>query len=98
MSIPDDLKHQIEIFRRSGRVAILDADSFAEPSWVSLFLGLGCWPQRHDPLLAQVDEQALRTHFERLRTAISRTVDDMPDHGAFIEKHVRAAPMEMAKS
>ncbi|MFG6486147.1 tryptophan halogenase family protein [Roseateles sp. BYS78W] len=97
MSIPDTLNHQIELFRRSGRVAILDPDSFAEPSWVSLFLGLGCWPERHDPLLAQVDAQALREHFQRLRAAISQTVDGMPDHGAFIDKHVKAAPMEMAK-
>jgi len=97
MPIPDTLNHQIELFRRSGRVAILDPDSFAEPSWVSLFLGLGVWPERGDPLLRQVDEQVLRTHFQRLRTAIAKTVDDMPDHGAFIDKHVRAAPLEMAK-
>jgi tryptophan halogenase len=96
MAIPDALNHQIELFRRSGRVAILDPDSFAEPSWVSLFLGLGCWPTHHDPLLRQVDEQALRGHFQRLRTAISKTVDDMPDHGAFIDRHVRAATMEVA--
>ena len=90
MPIPDTLTHQIELFRRSGRVAILDPDSFAEPSWISLLLGLDCWPERVDPLLAQVDEQALRTHFQRLRTAISKTVDGMPDHAAFIERHVRA--------
>ncbi|MFN3859898.1 MAG: tryptophan halogenase family protein [Roseateles sp.] len=94
MSIPDALRHQIELFRNSGRVAILDPDSFAEPSWVSLFLGLGLWPERHDPLLNQIDEQALRAHFQRLRQAISATVDAMPDHAAFIDRHVRAAPME----
>ncbi|MFG6429700.1 tryptophan halogenase family protein [Roseateles sp. LYH14W] len=95
MPIPDDLTHQIEIFRRSGRVAILDPDSFAEPSWVSLFLGLGLWPERHDPLLAQIDEQVLRGHFAQLRTAIAKTVDAMPDHGAFINRHAKAPAMEM---
>jgi len=90
MPIPDALNHQIELFRRNGRVAILDPDGFTEPSWVSIFLGLGLWPERDDPLLQQVDEQALRTHFQRLRTAISLTVDAMPDHAAFIEKHIRA--------
>ena len=90
MPIPDALHHQIELFRRNGRVAILDPDGFTEPSWVSIFLGLGLWPERDDPLLQQVDEQALRTHFQRLRTAISLTVDAMPDHAAFIEKHIRS--------
>ncbi|MCE4556650.1 tryptophan halogenase family protein [Roseateles cellulosilyticus] len=94
MSIPDALEHQIETFRRSGRVAILDPDSFSEPSWVSLFLGLGCRPERHDPLLRQVDDQALLGHFERLRHAIAATVSDMPDHAAFIERHVCAEPLE----
>jgi len=97
MPIPDALQHQIELFRSSGRVAILDPDSFAEPSWVSLFLGLGLWPEREDPLLAQVEEPGLRTHFERLHTAISRTVESMPDHAAFIDRHARAAPVSMAK-
>lgn len=97
MSIPDALQHQIEIFRHSGRVSILDADSFAEPSWVSLFLGLGLWPKRYDPLLGQVGEQALREHFGRLREAISRTVDAMPDHAAFIEQHVKAPAMKVTQ-
>ncbi|MFG6413630.1 tryptophan halogenase family protein [Roseateles sp. DC23W] len=97
MSIPDTLNHQIELFRRSGRVTILDPDGFAEPSWVSLLLGLDCWPQRLDPLLQQVDERALRTHFERLRQAISQTVDGMPDHGAFIDRYVRAEPLQRAR-
>jgi Tryptophan halogenase len=98
MPIPDTLNHQIELFRRSGRIAILDPDSFAEPSWVSIFLGLGVWPERDDPLLRQVDEQALRLHFQRLRTAIARTVDDIPDHGAFIDRHVRASVTGAARS
>ncbi|MCE4556651.1 tryptophan halogenase family protein [Roseateles cellulosilyticus] len=84
MSIPETLAHQMAIFRRNGRVAILDRDSFGEDSWLSLFLGLGLTPEGLDPLLAQVDDALLRQHFQRLHVAIAQTVEGMPDHAAYL--------------
>ncbi|KQW49749.1 MULTISPECIES: tryptophan halogenase family protein [unclassified Roseateles] len=92
MPIPDNLAHQIELFRTTGRVAILDRDSFAEPSWVSLFLGLGLTPEGYDPFVDHVDAQALLQHFVRLRQAIAQTVNGMPAHADYIASHVKAAP------
>jgi len=88
MPIPDTLAHQMDNFRRNGRVVILDRDSFGEDSWYSLYLGLGMKPEAQDPLLAQVDEATLREHFKRLHMAIARTVDGMPDHGAYMARLV----------
>ncbi|HEY0954737.1 MAG TPA: tryptophan halogenase family protein [Roseateles sp.] len=90
MPIPDNLAHQIELFRTTGRVAIFDRDSFAEPSWVSLFLGLGLKPEAYDPFVDLVDEAALVQHFARLRQAIAQTVAGMPDHADYISRHVKA--------
>ncbi len=92
MKLPDTLAHQIELFRGTGRVMVNDPESFLEPSWVSIYLGLGLKPERLDPFVEQVDEHALRTHFLRLRQAIAGTVAAMPDHAAYIERHVKAAP------
>ena len=93
MPIPDNLAHQIELFRESGRVAIFDAESFAEPSWVSLFLGLGLRPASLDPFIDHIAPEALLQHFVRLRQAIHQTVAGVPDHGDYISRHVRAAPL-----
>jgi glycine/D-amino acid oxidase-like deaminating enzyme len=93
MPIPDTLAHQIELFRESGRVAIFDPDGFAEPSWVSLFLGLGLRPAGHDPFVDHIDPQALLQHFARLRQAIQHTVGGMPVHADYIARHVKAAPL-----
>ena len=93
MTIPDTLAHQIELYRDSGRVVILDPDSFAEPSWISIMFGQGLQPRAHDPFVELVDEQMLRTHFARLRQAIAGTVAGVPDHGAFIERHAKAEPL-----
>ncbi|MFH7042428.1 tryptophan halogenase family protein [Paucibacter sp. JuS9] len=92
MPIPDSLRHQIELFRSSGRVAILDPEGFAEPSWVSIFLGLGLTPEAGDPLVERIDETQLRQHFQRQRSAVAQTVAAMPDHGDYIDRHVRAEP------
>ena len=92
MPIPDTLAHQIELFRASGRVTILDPGGFTEPSWVSLFLGLGLQPESYDPFVDHIDTAALLQHFVRLRQAIQQTVSGMPDHGDYIARHVKAPP------
>ena len=96
MPIPDTLRHQIELFRSSARVAIYDPDSFSEPSWVSLFLGLGLMPQAYDPFVDMIDEGQLHTHFARVRAAIAHTVAAMPDHTDYIARHVRADPLPVS--
>jgi Tryptophan halogenase len=88
MPIPDTLAQQIELFHSSGRVRVLDPNGFQEPSWVSIYFGLGLLPERHDPFVDQVDEAALRTHFTRLRAAIAQTAAAMPQHGDYIQRAV----------
>jgi tryptophan halogenase len=90
MPVSDALQHQIELFRSSGRVAILNPDGFQEPSMISIMLGLGVMPQAHDPFVELIDEAPLRTHFARLRAAIAQTVAGMPDHADYIARHVLA--------
>jgi hypothetical protein len=93
MPIPETLAHQLEVYRESGRVVILDRDSFAEPSWISILHGQGLQPLALDPFTDLVDEQMLRTHLARVRQAIAGTVAGMPDHAAFIERYAKAAPV-----
>ena len=71
----------------AGRVAIFDPGGFAEPSWVSLFLGLGLQPEAYDPFIDHIDPQALLQHFVRLRRAIAETAAGMPEHADYIRRH-----------
>jgi tryptophan halogenase len=90
MQIPDALAHQIEMFRETGRVAILDPDGFAEPSFVAMLLGLGVVPKRYDAFADQVDLRQLHGHFAGLRDLIAQAVARTPDHGAYIDSQVKA--------
>jgi tryptophan halogenase len=93
MPIPESLQHQIELFRSSGRVVILDPNGFAEVSFLSILMGMGVKPQSYDPLVDGVDEKLLLQHFQRLHGAIKNTVAAMPDHADFIARNVRAEPL-----
>jgi hypothetical protein len=90
MAIPDSLHHQIELFRATGRVAIIDRAGFAEPSYVAMMMGLGVTPKRYDPLADRVDIRAAHGHFAALRDMIAQTVARMPDHGAYAASQAAA--------
>ena len=93
MPIPDALRHQIELFRESGRVVVYDQDGFRAPSLISILLGLGVVPKTYDPFVDLIDLKQLSVHFARVRDAINGTVNAMPDHAAYIARHVAAAPV-----
>ncbi len=90
-TVSDALRHQIEIFRECGRIVVLDPDGFTEPSWISLFFGLGLVPQSYDPFVDRIDIDQLREHFGRIHQAIRHTAASAPSHDDYIAQHCRAA-------
>ncbi len=89
-TVSDTLQHQIEIFRESGRIVVLDPDGFTEPSWISLFFGLGLIPNSYDPFVDMIDIGQLRDHFLRIREVIRQTAAAVPGHADYIARHCRA--------
>jgi hypothetical protein len=87
VTVSDELQHQIDMFRATGRVIVLDPDGFAEPSWVSLFLGLGLMPESHDPFIDQIAPPQLREHFMRIRQLIAQMAQAVPPHKDYIARH-----------
>jgi len=91
MPIPDSLAHQIELFRETGRITILDPDGFAEPSFVAMLLGLGVVPKRYDPFIDLLDVRQLHGHFAGLRDMIAQLAARAPDHGAYLAAQAAGA-------
>jgi tryptophan halogenase len=90
MAIPEGLSHQIELFKAGGVVALYDSGAFAEPSWVSLYFGLGLFPRRHDPMADLIEEAALNRELQRRARIVAGAAQSLPMHGAFIDKYCRA--------
>jgi tryptophan halogenase len=90
MPIPDTLKHQIELFRETGHVAIYDPQGFSASSYFSILMGLGVVPKADDPLIDALQFDQLLGHFATRREFINKMVNAMPDHGLYISRHCKA--------
>lgn len=87
MPLPDTLAHKLELWTATGRVPLLAEESYQEPSWTAIFLGLGVIPRRHDPLVDQLDQQQLQRLMETRRTALAAMAERLPRHDAYIARH-----------
>ncbi len=91
MPIPESLRHQIELFKATGVVGLQDSGSFAEPSWISIFFGLGIFPRRHDPMADLIEESAVSHELTRRARIVAGAAHSLPRHAAFIDTYCRAA-------
>ena len=93
MPIPDTLAQQIDSFRHTGSVPIFDRESFLEPSFVAMLMGLGIMPKSFDQAASKLDLRVVHGHFASLRDAIADMVQSMPTHNRFIDEQVAAPPV-----
>jgi tryptophan halogenase len=86
MPVPDALAYRINLFRSSGRVCFHDRDLFVESNWLSVLIGQGIWPRRHDPLADLLPLDSVRGQMERMVKLIRDTAEAMPTHEQFIAR------------
>jgi len=90
MSIPESLAYRMKLFAASGRVAFEDRELFVESNWLSVLLGQGIVPARHDPLADLVPLAETRRRLAELKALITGTAAAMPSHETFIATHCAA--------
>jgi tryptophan 7-halogenase len=90
LGIPNTLHAKIELFRRCGRIAMLDDEHFGEDSWLALYLGQNLDPQDYDPLADVLDAAEVKAALSRMRSMIAEGVERLPTHANYIEKHCSA--------
>ena len=82
--IPDSLAYKMALFRERGAVVGYKDGFFLEPSWLAVYLGQNIMPDGHDPLVAASDPARTAKIMADLSSAVTRTVDAMPTHAAFL--------------
>jgi tryptophan halogenase len=100
MSIPDTLRHKIELFRTASRVFRYEEELFSRPSWVAVLLGQNIVPRQCDPIVASLPHAAVRESLESMRLAMIQAARSMPTHEEFIRRYCSsgAGPSPMAAS
>jgi tryptophan 7-halogenase len=86
MSVSDELKSNIDLFRANGQFFRNGEELFGLTSWVEVMLGQGIYPQTYHPAVdwvSNADMLALVSHVEKV---IASNVQLMPQHEDFIER------------
>jgi tryptophan halogenase len=94
MGIPDSLRHKLHVWNASGQIALEDAESYMEPSWVAILLGNGAVPVHYSVLADLHPLEQIGTGMKLRREEIVHSAQAVTSHRDFIEHHCRAEPVE----
>jgi tryptophan halogenase len=92
MSVPETLRHKIDVWTSSARVPLYSEESYQEPSWVSIFIGQHLYPKRYDPFIDNIDVTRLTQAMRQRRDGIRRLAQSLPAHREYIARQGAAAP------
>ena len=92
MSIPETLRHKMELFQSQGRLLNEAEGLFAQGSWFQVMHGQGLRPRGYNSIVDVVNIKDVSTYIEGMRRAIRNCVEAMPTHDEFLEKNCKAAP------
>jgi tryptophan halogenase len=90
MSIPDSLRHKIELFRETAGIFCAAEDLFQLTSWLQVLWGQGVRPRATHPFVEAVAPQDRAGYLRDLRGLIGQAARELPDHAEFIAKHCAA--------
>jgi tryptophan halogenase len=96
MSIPDTLRHKMELWRANARVFRENAELFSEISWVEVFLGQNLVPRSYHPLVDALEEERIANFLDNVRSTIKRCVEVMPTHAAYVAQQCAIDPKRIA--
>ena len=80
MTLPDTLAFRIELWRRYGVLHEYDEEGFDATSWLAVHAGMDHWPERDDPVFAEVAPQRALHALKGRRDALAAAVAGMPPH------------------
>ena len=84
MTVPDSLRHKIDLFAEAGRFYRSADDLFRPASWLHVMMGQGLFPKTYHPMADDIETTQLDETFDNIKTIINREVDRMATHEAFI--------------
>jgi tryptophan 7-halogenase len=90
MSIPDTLRHRIELFRETAGIFNAAEDLFQLSSWLQVLWGQGVRPRGVHPFVESVAPRDRARYLEDLRGLFAQAARQLPPHADFIARHCAA--------
>lgn len=92
MSIPDSLRHKIELFRESGKVTNPTEALFSDVAWQQVMIGQGIVPKDYHPLADAMSEAQLAEYHRNVKSIIGQVVEKLPLHQDFLKVIHKSSP------
>jgi tryptophan halogenase len=86
MELPETLAYRLELWRRFGVLHEADEEGFDATSWLAIHAGMEHWPERMDPVVAEIPPERSHMALQGHRRAIEATVERMPHHHQFLKQ------------
>ena len=90
MSIPDSLRHRIELFRETAGIFCATDDLFQLTSWLQVMWGQGVRPDATHPFVQAVAPADRAGYLRDLRGLYANAAAKLPSQAEFIARHCRA--------
>ena len=86
LPLPEMLTYKRDLFTKTGRIAVLEHDTFQPASWLAIYTGLGIWPQRHEPVIDLFGSPGMAASFEAMPGMIRNAIATLPAHADYLEE------------
>ncbi|MDR7296611.1 tryptophan halogenase [Pelomonas aquatica] len=89
MELPETLAFRMELWRRYGVLHEYDEEGFDATSWLAIHAGMEHWPERNDPVFAEIPPERALQALQGRRNAIAASVARMPLHHQMLGQVLR---------
>jgi tryptophan halogenase len=89
---PDRLAHKLDLFAASGRINLLDQESFEEVDWAWLLLGSGLTPAALELQTRTLLDPVTDAQVAPMRASVQQLVASMPRHIDYLSRQGLARP------
>ncbi|SFV01014.1 tryptophan halogenase family protein [Pseudoduganella namucuonensis] len=86
MELPETLDFKLHAWRQTGSLNMNGEEGFEATSWLAIHAGMGNWPVRADPVLAEVPAAEALQALHQRRDHYAAVVATMPTHEAFLRR------------
>jgi len=93
MSIPDSLRHRMEMFRESGMIFLGDDELFRHNAWSQVMIGQGFHPMHYQPIVDNMSDAETVRYLNGFREHIARNVSLLPIHNNFVDQYCSSVEM-----
>lgn len=90
MSLPDSLRHKIELFRETAGIFCSSEDLFQLTSWLQVLWGQGVRPRASHPFVEAISPQDRAGYLRDLRGLFAQAAGKLPGHAEFIVRNCAA--------